>query len=195
MQIVVIGAGIAGLGAATALAQDGHKVIILEKSNMKAEIGAAIHLGANAAGIAMSWGMDPKRVRSVKNTGYCEKSSNNEVLIKQEFDIETAFGAPWLLNHRVDLHNELKRLAIAAGAELRLGVQIDSIDCTGAKVTLKDGTVVEGDCVIGVCYPALARLFDTDSGYRLMVSTRRRGPPCLARRSSMQFQATLHIDS
>jgi salicylate hydroxylase len=42
---------------------------------------------------------------------YTEISKTGQVLVKQAVNTRRDFGAPWLLNHRVDLHNELRRLA------------------------------------------------------------------------------------
>lgn len=46
------------------------------------------------------------------------------------------FGTPWYLFHRVDLHNELKRLAFGEGdgapAILKLGTRVASVVCTAS---------------------------------------------------------------
>ncbi len=55
-------AGIAGLAAATALRH--HNVTVLEQSRLKEEVGAAIHLGPNAAKIALGWGMSLDNLNS-----------------------------------------------------------------------------------------------------------------------------------
>ena len=39
--------------------------------------------------------------------------------------------------------------ALALGAELELGTQVDSIDSSGTQVTLADGTTREADVVVG----------------------------------------------
>lgn len=73
------------------------------------------------------------------------------------------FGAPWLLFHRVDLHNELKRLATkprpstAAVATLHLLTEVVDLDLDG-KITLENGTQLRKDLVIvadgvRVCLP------------------------------------------
>jgi salicylate hydroxylase len=41
-QVVVVGAGIAGLAAAIALRGEGREVTVLESSRLKSEVGAAI---------------------------------------------------------------------------------------------------------------------------------------------------------
>lgn len=64
------------------------------------------------------------------------------------------FGAPWLLNHRVDLHAELKRLATSAEgpgqpAALRTGVKVKSIDCDAGLIELVDGETIPADVIVG----------------------------------------------
>lgn len=118
-------AGIAGLAAARALRD--HNVTILEQSRMKEEVGAAIHMGPNASRIALEWGLDVKRVQSCK-VNYVSFAALGSKITKADDSVlqyheltsrgDTIFKipmlglpAPWLLQHRVDLHNELRRLA------------------------------------------------------------------------------------
>lgn len=42
---------------------------------------------------------------------YHEMGADGKTHFKIPIFARKEFGAPWLLNHRVDLHNELKRLA------------------------------------------------------------------------------------
>lgn len=102
-------AGIAGLAAARGLRE--HDVIVLEQSRMKSELGAAIHLGPNASKIALRWGMDLVKLNSPECNVYKEFTQDGVPQINAKVDTRAEFGAPWLLNHRVDLHNELRRLA------------------------------------------------------------------------------------
>jgi 2-polyprenyl-6-methoxyphenol hydroxylase-like FAD-dependent oxidoreductase len=59
LDIIVIGGGLAGLGAAIALRQKGHHVTIYEQSRFANEVGAAIHMTPNATGILGQLGLDP----------------------------------------------------------------------------------------------------------------------------------------
>jgi hypothetical protein len=68
-------------------------------------------------------------------------------------DYEHLYGAPWLLFHRVDLHNGLKRLATiprpstAAVAKVNLASEIADIDLAG-NITLADGTKMKKDLIV-----------------------------------------------
>lgn len=71
-------------------------------------------------------------------------------------DLTKIFGAPWLLNHRVSLHKELLYLATSdeptlpgEPAQLHLASKVVEIDGKAGKITLADGTVFEGDVIVG----------------------------------------------
>lgn len=154
LRIIIIGGGIAGLAAARAVRGPGHQILVLEQTRMKTEIGAAIHLGVNAAKIVKQWGFDPKRVGSVVCTFYREHGSSGKLHVHAPNEFGKIFGADWLLNHRVDLHNELRKLATevegpGTPAEIKTGAKVESIDTEAGKVTLADGEVIEGDVIIG----------------------------------------------
>lgn len=124
LRILVVGAGIAGLSAAISLRRAGHYVEIYERSGLNNELGAAIHVAPNASRGLLAWGLDPVKSRFVT----CKKSyrAHGNSLVKfhetDEAYIESAFGAPWFLTHRVDLHEELKRLATGSEGEGRPAV-------------------------------------------------------------------------
>lgn len=51
LDVIIIGAGVAGLTSGIALAQTGHSVTILESVSRVAEVGAGIQLAPNATWI------------------------------------------------------------------------------------------------------------------------------------------------
>lgn len=60
----------------------------------------------------------------------------------------------WLLNeyrviHRSDYHQVLVDAATAAGAEIRLGAEVEDLDFNSASIWLSDGTIIHGDVIIG----------------------------------------------
>jgi len=71
-------------------------------------------------------------------------------------NIEENLGFPYRAFHRVDLHNELKKLALSEDdggkegkVELFLGVKIVRVDVERAEIELSDGRVWRGDLLIG----------------------------------------------
>lgn len=113
LKILIAGGGIAGLSAAVGLRRAGHTVHVYERSALNNEIGAAIHVCPNAARALLAWGLDPVRAKFVLVK--CSFRAKGDTLEKfhvgTEDYIEERYGAPWYFAHRVDLHEELKRLA------------------------------------------------------------------------------------
>ena len=57
LHIAIVGAGLAGLAAATCIAQRGHKVQVIESNSGLSELGAGIQVPPNAMRILDSWGL------------------------------------------------------------------------------------------------------------------------------------------
>jgi 2-polyprenyl-6-methoxyphenol hydroxylase-like FAD-dependent oxidoreductase len=68
MKVLVIGAGISGLGTARALSSDGHEITVFEKRKALRTAGAALTLWSNGSGIPgragriAGWGRRPHRL-------------------------------------------------------------------------------------------------------------------------------------
>ncbi len=113
MKVIIVGAGIAGLAAAIALRRARHDVVVLEKSSMASEIGAAILLQPNAMRVVKRWGLEPERARLVKAMHQFVKVARDASQIDY-IDLEKTediYGDGFYFAHRVDLLNELKLLA------------------------------------------------------------------------------------
>jgi salicylate hydroxylase len=136
LDIVIVGAGIGGLAAAVSCRRAGHNVAIYERSPMNSEVGAAIHVGPNGSRGLLAWGLDPVRARFVttKRSYKARGDTLEKFYESDESYIPWKFGSPWFLAHRVDLHEELKRLATEAEgegkpAELHLNSAVKSYVC------------------------------------------------------------------
>jgi len=119
LKVIIVGAGIAGFSAAISCRRAGHDVQIYERSALNNELGAAIHVCPNASRGLLAWGLDPVRARFVtcKKSYRAHASSLQKFHTSDESYIPSTFGAPWFLAHRVDLHDELKRLATQTEGE------------------------------------------------------------------------------
>ena len=59
LDIIVIGAGLAGLGAAIGLSRKGHHVTVLEREGALAEGGSGIQIPPNGTRVLKSYGLMP----------------------------------------------------------------------------------------------------------------------------------------
>ncbi|KAJ6507720.1 FAD/NAD(P)-binding domain-containing protein [Mycena vitilis] len=155
LSVVIVGAGIGGLSAATALRRSGHHVRIYEASQTNVGIGAGIGAQANALRILKRWGVSRENLRPVDFDGVSVIN----------FDSKTGMGTefPWLVSRkdethdlscqRIHLHAELKRLALGEGegppAQLILDSKVVGCDPNSGTITLGKGEVIHADVVIG----------------------------------------------
>ncbi|KAI1426708.1 FAD/NAD(P)-binding domain-containing protein [Xylaria sp. FL1777] len=167
----IVGAGIAGLSAAIALRRAGFEVQVYERSRFKNEVGAAISTPPNATVVLRRWGFDFAAAQTVPNlsTRYAAAENLGTVFESQYEDIDAVMGSPSLSFHRVDLHNGLRALATedeavdgeVAGENgggyrggrgipvvIRLGCEVEGVDCDNGVLMLADGTRVQKDLVI-----------------------------------------------
>jgi salicylate hydroxylase len=80
---------------------------------MLQEVGAAIHVQPNATRVLVRWDFDVRRARLVTSrSAFFVHGDSLEAFSEQYYEAtEKKYGAEFYLSHRVDLHNELKRLA------------------------------------------------------------------------------------
>jgi 6-hydroxynicotinate 3-monooxygenase len=153
LDIAIIGAGMGGLAAAAALRKVGHQVTVYEQVRQFTRLGAGIQIGCNAMHVLRGLGLEG-RLRA--DTFYPRSWSNRdwksgEVLFDILFgpEAEQAYGAPYLLAHRGDLH---AALASAVPTEIvQPNHRLTGIDPTphGVRLTFANGRVAEADAAIG----------------------------------------------
>ncbi|RYP28642.1 hypothetical protein DL767_007124 [Monosporascus sp. MG133] len=155
MDIIIVGAGIAGLGAGVALRRAGHKVMILEQSTLLHEVGAAITIKPNASRVLASWDFVPEQSSMVALRGMSLiDGTKMQTLVPTYYkDCESTWGLPMYAVHRVDLHNQLRQLATQAKGpgrpcEVRVLSKVIDYDAENGKVTTKDGDVLQADLVV-----------------------------------------------
>ncbi|KAK6851148.1 salicylate hydroxylase [Apiospora arundinis] len=153
LNVVVVGAGIAGLAAATSLRQAGHRAVILEKHGVSNVVGAAINVTPNGSRVLARLGFNPVRAR------VCPQ---HDVHI---LDAPRRLAATFSV-HRADLNEELLRVATmdAPGdqdnvsssssswgppVEIRVGCEVRCASEDGMGVLLESGEEVRGDLVVG----------------------------------------------
>lgn len=151
LQVVIVGAGIAGLSAAIALGKKGHEVVILEKSRFLRETGAAIHMPPNCTAMLEWLDCSPTNFDGTLLEEIHRYDSLGDLTYRKDFaEIRKKWQAEFYLVHRVDLHNYLKYRAEQT-ATLHTGCKITSINIKGEQpsVTLDDGRIFTGDLLLG----------------------------------------------
>ena len=129
MDIAIAGAGISGLTAAISLRRSGHRVTIYERSSMNNELGAAINIPPNVSRFLVPWGLDPVKSRLVNSQGmwFVSPTTLEELAAFDHSHNAEKFGSPLYYAHRVDLHENLKRLATEPGFGVPVQIKLKSI--------------------------------------------------------------------
>ena len=98
MKIVVVGAGLGGLAAATCLARKGHDVVVLESHDGLSEFGAGLQICPNATRLITVWGLRTEFEKRVlaPEASVARRYSTGEVIGRtpQNPDSEEMYGYP-----------------------------------------------------------------------------------------------------
>ncbi|WGL51683.1 NAD(P)/FAD-dependent oxidoreductase [Nocardioides sp. BP30] len=143
-HVEIAGAGLAGLTAATALAQRGWSVRVHERGSALREIGAGIYLWENALRALEDIGAYDDATRNAEHVRNPELRDHRNRVLQRE----------WLREGRLctvarrELHAALATAAEKAGVEVVTGSPVDGATPEG-RLRLLDGTEYEADLVIG----------------------------------------------
>jgi salicylate hydroxylase len=154
LDIVVVGCGLGGLGAAFCLTQAGHRVTIIESAPAIGEVGAGIQVSPNSSRLLLRWGLRKHLENlAVKPEGIAFRRYNTgeRVGFTTWGEVtEKDYGAPYYHIHRADFHRLLYDL-VAPHVTLMLDSTVVGCDPGPAapSVTLKSGKVLKADLIIG----------------------------------------------
>ena len=211
-RVLIAGAGIGGLAAASSLMKAGHKVEIYEQAPQLAEIGAGIQVSANAMHVLRYLGLEEAIARvGVQPGAYVFRLHDTGEEI-QRFSLseehERMHGAPYRQLHRADLHEILAARARAADpGVVRLNHKAmgftESAD--GVELHFADGTSTRGDLLIGADgLKSVVRkqflgdapaTYTGDAAWRLLVPTERLPADLLERVMSVFMGPEGHVVS
>ena len=153
IRVAIIGAGLGGLAAASALRQHGIEAVVYERAAKLGEVGAGIQLGPNAVKVLRALGLEPGITAVASEpVNYVSLAWDDAHLRFREpmrGPYAARFGAPYLMAHRADLHRLLCRL-------LPQNCIFLDAHCTGVTsaagvgaANFADGTAVEADVIVG----------------------------------------------
>lgn len=122
MRVHVVGAGIAGLAAATALARRGATVTVSEQATALEAVGAGIQISPNGAAVLAALGLEADAARLGNRLGAVEMRDGPSGRPVLRLDLDAAgYDHPYRAFHRADLVGMLAEAAAGAGAQIRLG--------------------------------------------------------------------------
>jgi salicylate hydroxylase len=162
-RVTVLGAGVAGLAVARALALRGAQVVVLEQAAVVAEVGAGLQVSPNGAVVLEALGLG----RALKAAALCARAVELRDGVSGDLVTRLEVGrlAPdqgYHFVHRADLIEILRQGAVEAGVDLRLGARVLSVCLTGAVpvVDLESGAheaglLIGADGLHSLCRAAL----------------------------------------
>lgn len=152
LNVIIVGAGIAGLALASIMGDSGHRVLVLEAAPEIAEVGAGIYCSPNLTRLLSRWGLDDyirKHTNSLTQINL-RRWEHGELLGSAPLmpEVEKLHGAPQYVIHRADLHKALMAKAETV-AKIRVNSMVTDIDFDKPSVVLSNGEVLAADVVIG----------------------------------------------
>ena len=149
-HVLIVGAGIAGLAAARALARAGFSPEVIEREPASLDAGTGIYLPGNAARALRALGLGAEvAARAVEIPRQRFLDHRGRLLADVDVSQLWAGVGPCLALHRAGLHDALREGA--DDTPIRGGVMLDRLVQRDGKVAaeLSDGTRDEYDLVVG----------------------------------------------
>ncbi|MEL0111993.1 MAG: FAD-dependent monooxygenase [Rickettsiales bacterium] len=156
MNIIIVGAGLGGLAAASNLMLAGHDVTIYEQAPALGEVGAGIQVSANAMHVLNHLGLGEKMAMiGVKPGAYVFRLFDTGEEIHR-FHLadhhEQLHGAPYYQAHRADLHQLLADRAMELKSDVvklnHTATEFEEDD-DGVTIRFENGESARGDMLVG----------------------------------------------
>ncbi len=150
-EIVVLGAGIAGLATAVLLARSGRCVTVFEQRSKIGGRGAGIQITSNGTKVIKALGISPDLSTAVCRSAAVCRAKDGGVLFEHRLEQYAENGTPHLLLHRQDFLKHLYELAAAEKIGFIFGKRAVSVDNAShaAICRFSDGSKLSASYVIG----------------------------------------------
>ncbi len=130
--VTVLGAGVAGLAVARALALRGAAVTVLEQADAVREVGAGLQISPNGAAVLRALGLGPAlEAASVRARAVVLKDGLDGAAVLRMDLARLRPDQGWYFVHRADLIALLLAGVREAGVELRLLQKVEAVDLSG----------------------------------------------------------------
>ncbi|CAG9937421.1 unnamed protein product [Clonostachys rosea f. rosea IK726] len=152
LQVVIVGAGLAGLAAAISISLSGHNITVLESAKELLEVGAGLQVTPNCTRILQKWDLPDRLWQSAAEPTslVVHRYSGRTLAIEADFHkhIRKKYGAPFIDLHRVDLQLALYDKAKELGVQFKLGDRVKDIDFSISEVRTEAGAKYTGDLIV-----------------------------------------------
>jgi len=151
-KISILGGGIGGMAAATALAQRGAQVTVLEQAEAITEVGAGLQIGPNGFAVMRALGAGAALADcSIRARGMCLLNGATAAPVFELDFQKFAVDQEYYFVHRADLVNVLAQAAQESGAQIKLAQQVTDVSFAqgAAQVQMASGEILTPDVVIG----------------------------------------------
>ncbi|MDW8258764.1 MAG: FAD-dependent monooxygenase [Gammaproteobacteria bacterium] len=159
LEIAIIGAGIAGLGAAAALLQRGLRARVYEQAPALGDVGAGLTVSPNATHALHAIGLERElaAIGMRPAQGGVKHWRTGELLVSvvRGASMQAQYGAPYYQVHRADLHAALVRCVRASATDGMDPIVLDhrfvGVRVAGGKVEVAfaNGARITADVLIG----------------------------------------------
>lgn len=151
-EITVLGAGIAGLASALALARHGARVTVLEQADAIREVGAGLQISPNGARVLMALGLADQIKAAAMRAAAVELRDGRDASLVLRLDLAGLRpDQPYFFLHRADLIAILAKAAQLAGVSIALGQKVETVDLSGPRpmLAMQHGAPCWADLLIG----------------------------------------------